>query len=40
MAFDYRSENQRHQPPGQVREDREEHSDTIDLDQREFTVNR
>ena len=40
MACAKRSENQWHQPLGQVRGDREEHSDTIDLDPSEFTVTR
>ena len=40
MACAKRSKNQRHQPLGQVRGDREEHSNAIDSDQSEFTVNR
>ena len=38
MACAKRSENQHHQPLGQVRGDREEHSNAIDLDQSELTV--
>ena len=40
MACAKRSENQRHQPLGQVRGDREEHSSAIIHDQSEFTVTR
>ena len=40
MTCAKRSENQRHQPLGQVRGDREEHSSAIIHDQSEFTVTR
>ena len=38
IACAKRSENQRQKPLGQVRGDKEEQSDTIDLDPSEFTV--